>query len=498
MEAFETAPYRLMRYTVFGTARDGRSLARSVASVNHRLSPQRAAISSRQRAINRDGVDRNAPRLSDYRETYDIILSQLWSLGDGQKKVARKKEYRDLNTASNEAINSWLPERSGVLPYLRAKVRLVLQHLSKTLDEREYLKQVKYGKAKVVLDKASHSKRTRDIRDHTFDEESSRFLASRVDALDASAGEAAGEQKIDDSLRGIIKHGDWPLRFIFPEYNKAEDAQSLPSMKYYAKNALTILADMDTDFRADLEIVLDILNKWDGKTSLVSTLPELADATMRYRYEISGYGGAKFLYLPKEPATLANHSKKGRKRKEDPNQMTLFEMLSPDFATPPEIAKPELHVHGSTPAQIASFTSMIAEYQGRRKGNDREQSAGLFSAETPAPMASTRNVDSTLAYSDIPASELASPFRPDYIYLCGQVGVEHAIVYGSALAKRIKKLATQYFENMPESNARELLLWRISKWDPAAEPLAHALDVFQDIEHLWKAPQPQADDMPFS
>lgn len=70
-----------------------------------------AALRGKQRAVS-----------MAFESGIDYILTKWENLDPtGRKSVARKDKYRELGVTTNEVIGSWLPEESGVIPYLRTR-----------------------------------------------------------------------------------------------------------------------------------------------------------------------------------------------------------------------------------------------------------------------------------------------------------------------------------------------------------------------------------------
>jgi hypothetical protein len=286
-------------------------------------------------------LDQPAPRhkFADdpyWREALDYILSRLWVMGDGQPLESKQEDYRALGTSTKEPLRAWLPERGGVITYLRARTRHILGEYFEQMPGRNYavsFDRLREGYLRFAEDGETFRVRRMDLndagdvvdvyrggtelpatlRDDRLIEASRERELQRREQVRAAGAEKPGacsddERRTDfDRRLRVTKQahpGDWMILAFDACFRTATYAESrkLSWQIAAARRVIARLAVWDQAIGApeQREEWERRLRRWRGRKPLVELLPEVAKAAQHWRHQLAGLAGRAPLSTPQE------------------------------------------------------------------------------------------------------------------------------------------------------------------------------------------------------
>lgn len=479
--AFERVPYRMIYASILGKGKGNKvpAMAAFVQSLKTKgVDLETSDFSGRS---SMDDLGRSSSMTDrGWRTGINYILSNLRLMeGTGDENghtVSRLEVYRELGTSTNEPIKSWLPEKCGVVPYIRARTGHILTAYYEKLRSRDRVSGISldafhdlYGielseKGSFVRIQPNDSENRDDMENFDIDnphgvdwKDVDEDVRALEDTLTASALGRDNEEKgkeeeltkkdaakaeIDLHISGLkadpASSGDWPLRAFDPQY--AEEAieggsLDLGRIRAAAENLLRRLLYRDETLTADFSAILDALRDWDGSMPLISFVEEIAFYAEKYRYELAGISP---LPIPVEGAIVQRE----------------FDLLS-QMETPALAAD---HLFGAVPEP--EMPSLV-------HSRFAERSISLCHLLT----------------EDCDETTLDDPDRSDYLFLCQEQNEHPAADIGAQnLFQEIRRLTKAWCSALEnhgigesKAKAQELSL-RLRTWDPAAEHLATAFN----------------------
>ncbi len=415
-----------------------------------------------------------------YRSAVDYVLTRWLTLKDQGSKatIARKREYIEIGSNSKDPIDGWLPNRAGVLPYLRGTTQTVLKMYYAKQKELDRIA----GPSLDALQEASNLELTNDrtfvprIRVDASDMDEAAFeldLSQGRAALGAdgsgaddehapegdkeepdTVGVASAEDQLLDEYRLSTPLGredieptlseeerrkhdldeqistaerendDWPLQVFAPDL---PPEAGVDTIREAVRNILERAKPFDSDVQADWETLTMYLNQWDGAAPLNVVLPEFAEVAKRNRYVLSGIG---------QQLPLAGFT--------PPGELALPLEIMRTTPVPEEPGSSTLHMHVAA-ENISIYSMLSAEYD---------------------PM------------------QLNQPDRIDYLFLCEHTRERPADFTGPDLHAEMKRLAKLWLAPLVDARnssrtAKEACQFSNSilhEWNPAKEFLADRIN----------------------
>lgn len=458
-EAFSTQSERALAMMLGSGA--GKDMLVSFAKIH------REGGSARIRSESRDGEMFSDPR---FRSAAQYLVSHLFNMDMGRgsdyvRLVSKVQAYRDLDTSTREPINSWLPEKCGVAPYIRARVRHILL---------EYYERLEVGRGALSLDRCQESGReistNREFvvnrhgssvdderaafdpnaeRNVEFDpsatahegaapadeapdegEEDGVDVPDTEDAVardlrafqaDSPMGDSAREA-VDQRLEALVRQPDDVLRAFIPLYPDPK-VDPVAGARAAAAELLDKLCKLDSQLAEDREPIGEVIKEWDGVTALRKFIPEIHEAALKLRYVLAG--AVKSASLKNAPSE---------------KEAAIVDQTMEMFALDEKPAKgranrvPGFHAAAATAEADVNFDIML---------------------------------DAAVADVDMTSTD-----RPDYIFLCNAVGVQpNWDLEEGALYDELTRLGGLYLDHAG-SYQREHVAYadwvkaRIDRWNP--------------------------------
>jgi hypothetical protein len=353
LEAYQTRGYKLLRMALLGSGTG--SMRGRIEAFVQSLRAHGIEIDTRMSSV--PDADDVRTLLADpgWRSATNYILTRWWSMGDGRKTLARVAAYRVLDASTNEPIKAWLPERCGVVPYLRERTRHILLAYYDETEHRLPTVSLDYISDVHKLELSSEGRFERPFRlgsdedageppeeaqarEGAPDDDEVRRVQDEIYASTPAArhpdpaaeAEAQAREQIDaliERYRGRAEapapdtYGCWPLCVFDPQFT-ADLAGDGERVRRSAQALIARLAGLkddagrplDADIAADQGTLEQLLNDWNGQTPLVEYLPELADSALTHRYalgsgeirrETRDPGGVPTAPTPEEEAVIA-------------------------------------------------------------------------------------------------------------------------------------------------------------------------------------------------
>ncbi|MDD2765706.1 MAG: hypothetical protein PHE83_17220 [Opitutaceae bacterium] len=473
-EAYQERGYKLLRMALMG---DGKGNLRGrVAALVESMRAEGKDVDTRMLSSADHPDCRDLLADPVWRSAINYIFSRWWSMGSGAKTIARAEAYRELDTSTNEPIKAWLPERCGVIPYLRARTLHILLEYYHQLDTEkihmpmvsldQYKDQyemelsttgdfVKARSAAPEDEEAPPSVRTQEELDQLVDRVYATTAMARPGppAVQAELDEIRrlGREQVDariDHYRGPATPNSprpgtfdcWPLCVFDADFDPARTG-GVEGVKQSCRALLGRLAEHDRDMATDRATLLGLLDEWDGVKPLSEHMPELFDAAWTHRYVLAGV--------------------------EEP-----LESRGPE-AAPSAVTK--------AMATPGTAENLLFEFMAGVNGPD----SGADVGRAPTLAGSLERAYDQVRLDDLVSADLVGPDldhagRPDYLWLALAAGSQPARLEGEELHHEMRVLLAEYLTRLWQRthNPRWEELGRaMAKWNPGEQFLLQPLRV---------------------
>ena len=480
IEAHATRPYKLMRMAVL-SAGPGSIRGRIDAFVQC-LRAEGMEIDHRVEAAP-DAEDTRTLLVDPaWRSATNYIISRWAAMGDGHRTEARAAVYRELGTSTNEPVRAWLPEKCGVVPYLRARTKHILleyyDRLERNLpvvslnhmedvyglqlsDEGRFVRP--FASERADADAGEPPEEAQERAAAPDDEEIRRVVDDTFASSPLSRGDEAEEERerIDrliERYRGREGAGRpasfavWPLCVFDPQFTPDLTADPA-AVRASARALLARLAAVDADIAADLPTLLDLLSgeNWDGRKPLVAHLPELADAAFAHRYDLAG--------------------EERRGETHDPS------------LPPSETDARALQLAAKIGQQLLTFSE---DGQARNLADRAEDLARAPTARASRELAYDQVTIAEMLSAHAGTADPDSSERPDYLFLARATGSKlNPDLAGEALHQELRELFFDYLQILKRASPdmmevamhlEELEKKDQTRWDPGKQFLGGRLE----------------------
>ncbi len=464
IEAISTRPYHLLRM-VTGTPTMQGKLAALALHYRGRGAGTTVLPSA---GVEDSGLREGAANDRHFRAAQDYILSRLWVRGfqrDGSRILPRKGVYRDLKTSSHEPIMAWLPERAGVVPYLKANIDYVLRHFYE-LNGAEH--------AAISLDRlrAHESEISPDgwKREIDLTEDGELVFAARggiaaaggrkvalfdesltANSTTAHKADPRTSQRIrvdaDIEAAKVASPDTWPLT-VFEHQESPRTPRRIKAVSTQKRRALALierLASIDADIAVDRQTLTVLLKEWRGESAFVNAFPEITHTVMKHRYVLAGIDRA-------------------------PTISVVAHDVQREFGfglTAPPVAGRSINLSKDEQLQAQQHLS-------------RESTLWPTATSLPQHQAAVANLQISISEVLEDVEPLESPLRRDYALLAETAGERTKSLHGLALYAEMERLRDTMLDRLetrqigsPEYELAETL--RSRRWNPATQSLGDAI-----------------------
>ncbi|MDD2765584.1 MAG: hypothetical protein PHE83_16600 [Opitutaceae bacterium] len=373
VRSFRDRPYRLLKKALYSSPTSRGQIERFVRCLR-----TEGGVSERP-ARRFDDPEVKTGRRNDEgdpyrREALDYIASHLWEMGDGKPldpSQVVNREYRAMGTSTKEPIKAWLPEKLGVITYLRARTGHVLQEYYDTLAGRNYhlsLDRLREGylhfdeeggvgrvwrmelneEGRLVQVGRGESRRPPSLDDdlaiETSREQERRELRAATPVPSRNphrADRRSPAERFEEECKLTRQEhpGDWPLRLFDPIFRVTSYGEGRKVSWQYAaaRRLVERLRFYLPDFAPPRHIndpkdepnLIERMQRWPGIPPFTAAFPEIVEASWKCRHQLRGIertarrpGKAKFAVArffdqnvlqasrpdtPAAPATAAAH-----------------------------------------------------------------------------------------------------------------------------------------------------------------------------------------------
>ena len=474
-EAAARHPYRLLKKALLSSPATMNSLRQFVACLRNEGGGTTVFDSGESHA--RTQARRDSQDDPYWREAFDYLLSRLWVMGDGRPIPSHHSAYHRLRTSTKEPLRAWLPEKSGVITYLRNRARHIIGEYYEELQGRDYMvsfDRLREGFLHFSEDGESYRVRRMDVnnegevvdiyrggaqpttflRDDRFIETArgqeltrrARYqpTAPADNVKPAASGptrEEEFEQRFQDALRDYPD--DWPIRLFDPIFSVTSYGESrkpswrtaavrrlITRLKVYDPSivyepAIATKPEVDTNKQINTRNLAEILREWDGVHPLVEVMPEIAVAARQWRQHLAGV-------KRREPLSTPAEEKAARLLRDAP-----LRQLYPN----PENAPATREAHAAIAAEQVALQALL---------NSADQEPVMEPSE-----------------------------RPDYAFLAQHAGEQPDLTLGpEELACEMRRLAKSFCRQLRGQGGSGPWLAKLieeAEWDPAQRMLGQLL-----------------------